>query len=163
LMVNGLEEQVGRLRAEARGREEVLGAELAAERARGDGLQDRVEELSRRLGKDSSDSSRPPSSDGPYRKPRDRSLRKPSGRQPGAQSSTLRQHPDPGQTVECAPPACRGCGADLSAVPVLAVQKRQVFEAQPAPPPRVTQYLVQSRRCPCCGDVSQGTAPAGVS
>jgi len=167
LMVNGLEEQVGRLRAEARAREEALAGELAAERARADGLAGRAEELSRRLGKDSSNSSRPPSSDGPYRKPRDRSLRKPSGRrpgkQPGAPSWTLRQHPDPGQTVECAPPACRGCGADLAGVPVLAEQKRQVFEAQPAPPPRVTQYLVQSRQCPCCGEVSEGTAPAGVT
>ena len=55
-----------------------------------------VEELQRLLGKDSSNSSRPPSSDSPYtKKPKDRSLRGRSGRkpgkQPGAQSSTLKQ------------------------------------------------------------------------
>jgi transposase len=39
-------------------------------------LQARVEELERQVRQDSSTSSRPPSSDGPYRKkPRDRSLR----------------------------------------------------------------------------------------
>src|SRR5207248_349520 len=44
-----------------------------------------VEELQHRLDKDSSTSSTPPSSDGPYRKPRDRSLRASTGRRPGKQ------------------------------------------------------------------------------
>jgi len=167
LMVNGLEERVDRLRAEAGAREEALGRELAAERARGDGLQDRVEELSRRLGKDSSNSSRPPSSDGPYRRPRDRSLRQKTGRrpgkQPGAASVTLRQSAAPDVVIECPPAACGRCGADLSGQEVVAVQKRQVFEASPPPPPAVTEYRVQSRRCPGCGQVSAGQAPPGVT
>src|SRR5213079_1284377 len=55
-------------------------------------LAEQIEELRRRLGRDSSTSSRPPSSDDPYtKKSRDRSLRRKSGRgpgkQPGAQSS----------------------------------------------------------------------------
>ena len=45
-----------------------------------------VEELRRRLDKDSSTSSKPPSSDSPYTKrPKDRSLRGRSGRKPGKQ------------------------------------------------------------------------------
>ena len=84
----------------------------------------RAGELERRLGKDSSTSSKPPSSDNPYqKKTRDRSLRGRSGRspgkQPGAQSSTLKQSADPGETAVCAPAACDCCGADLgdAAVP----------------------------------------------
>jgi len=58
-------------------------------------LAEQIEYLRRRLGKDSSTSSKPPSSDNPYTKePTDRSLRSRSGRNPGKQpgtpSSTLR-------------------------------------------------------------------------
>jgi transposase len=167
LMVNGLEEQVDRLRAEAQAREEALGRELAAGRARADALAARAEELARRLARDSSNSSKPPSSDGPYRKPRDRSLREKTGRrpgkQPGAESSTLRQSPFPDEIVECPPAACGTCGADLSGEPVLAEQRLQVFDAVPPPPPRVTEYRVQSRACPGCARVSAGAMPAFVA
>jgi transposase len=43
----------------------------------------RIVKLERRLGQDSSTSSRPPSSDSPYRKPARRSSRSLSGRRPG--------------------------------------------------------------------------------
>jgi len=74
----------------------AAGAALEAAEARIAALSGRVAEMERRLGKDSPTSSRPPSSDSPYKKrPRDRSLRGRSGRkpgkQPGAESSTLRQ------------------------------------------------------------------------
>jgi transposase len=126
-----------------------------------------VEELRRRLDKDSSTSSRPPSSDGPYRKPRDRSLRTKTGRRPGKQpgspSSTLRQSGNPGEIIGCPPPACCRCGTGLAGVAVLAVQKLQVHEVAPPPPPRVTEYQVQSKACPRCGEVTPGTAPRGVT
>ena len=167
LMVNGLEERVDQLLADRLALEEGLGKELAAERARAEALQDRVEALSRRLGRDSSNSSQPPSSDGPYRKPRGRSLREKTGRrpgrQPGAPSATLKQSPDPDRVIECPPAVCRCCGADLSGAGVVAVQKLQVFDAAPPPPPVVTEYRVQSRACPGCGQVSAGTAPALVA
>jgi hypothetical protein len=46
----------------------AAGAALAASEARIAALGDRVAELERRLGKDSGTSSRPPSSDSPYKK-----------------------------------------------------------------------------------------------
>ena len=115
-------------------------AQLEAARAKLAVLAEQMEELQRRLGKDSSTSSKPPSSDSPYwKKPRDRSLRARSGRkpgkQPGAPSSTLRQSGHPDDTVKCAPEACAACGADLADAAVTSVQKRQVFEAAPPPPP----------------------------
>jgi transposase len=156
-----------RLREALAAREELAAAELAVRDAQIAALTARVEELRRRLDKDSSTSSRPPPSDGPYRKPRDRSLRtrtgRRPGRQPGAQSSTLRQSPDPDVIIECPPPECRCCGAGLGEVPVLEVQKLQVFEAALPPPPEVTEYRVQSKLCPGCGDVTAGTAPDGVT
>jgi transposase len=164
-----LEDVNARLRQAARDRGELAAAQLAARDARLAALAAQVEELLRRLGKDSGTSSKPPSSDSPYKKkPRDRSLRGTSGRkpgrQPGAESSTLRQSPDPGVTVLCGPASCGCCGHDLTSEPVPgAVQKRQVFEASPPPPPSVTEYQVAAKRCPECGEASVGLAPAGVT
>ncbi len=170
-----LEAQNARLRQAAADRDELAAAQLASERARADSLAAqvaalaaRVEELQRLLGKDSSTSSKPPSSDSPYKKkPKDRSLRGRSGRkpgrQPGAQSSTLKQSGDPGETVECGPAACGCCGYGLAGAGAIWLQKRQVFEAAPPPPPVVTEYQVLARQCPGCGEISVGLAPAGVT
>ena len=143
----------------------AAGAALEAAEARFAELSERVAEMERRLGKDSSTSSRPPSSDSPYKKkPRDRSLRGRSGRkpgkQPGAESSTLRQVADPDEIMVCAPAGCGRCGADLAGAPVTGTQKLQEFEIVPPPPPRVTEYQVQARACGRCGAVSAGQAPA---
>jgi transposase len=164
-----LEELNARLREAAAARDELAAAQLAARDAQIAALAAQVEELRRRLDKDSSTSSKPPSSDSPYKKkPRDRSLRGRSGRrpgkQPGAQSPALRQSPHPGDTVLCGPAACGCCGHDLTGEPVLGtVQKRQVFEASPPPPPAVTEYQVAAKQCPECGEISVGLAPAGVT
>jgi transposase len=168
VMVGVLEARLDAADGRLAAREAALLAELAAERARADALRERCEELSRRLGRDSSNSSRPPSSDSPYgKKPGQRSLRARSGRrpgrQPGAQSSTLRQVPDPDEDVACPPAECSCCGAGLAGEPVLAEQRRQVFDAPPPPRPRVTQYRVQAKACPRCGHVSAGAAPGGVA
>src|SRR6266542_6629134 len=97
-------------------------------------LGDRVAQLERRVGRDSSNSSKPPSSDSPYtKKPRTvtgRSLRGRSGRKPGKQpgdpGATLAQVGDPDHIVVCAPDRCAGCGHDLGEVPVAAEHQRQV-------------------------------------
>jgi len=143
-------------------------AALEAAEARMAALSERVAEMERRLGKDSSTSSKPPSSDSPYKKkPRDRSLRGRSGRkpgkQPGAESSTLRQVADPDEIIVCAPAACGRCDADLAGAPVTGTQKLQEFEIVPPPPPRVTEYQVQGRACGRCGAVSAGQAPARIT
>src|SRR3954463_9786546 len=81
----------------------------------------RVAELEHRLGLTSSNSGKPPSSDGlhkPKREPRTRSLRALSGKPPGGQTGhkgeTLRQVDAPGDTVEHYPEACPACGSALS-------------------------------------------------
>ena len=47
--------------------------------------------------------------------------------------------------IELSPLACRGCGADLAGVPVLAQRRRQVTDIAPAPPPTVTEYVAQAK------------------
>jgi transposase len=127
----------------------------------------RVEALERRAGKDSSTSSRPPSSDSPLkRKPRDRSLREKGkrapGKQPGEPGTTMRLVDDPDHRFWYPPAECRGCGAGLAGAPVFAQRRHQVTDVKPAPAPEVTGHVAQSRMCPCCGTVSEGDLLAGV-
>jgi transposase len=167
------------LRAVLAAQAELHQAELAARDAQVARLRsqvavlgDRVAQLERQVGRDSSNSSKPPSSDSPYTKqPRTaagRSLRGRSGRKPGKQpgdpGATLAQVPDPDHIVVCAPDRCAGCGHGLGEVPAAAEHKRQVFEAPPPPPrPVVTEYRVQARVCPVCGVISVGQAPGFAS
>jgi transposase len=116
-------------------------------------LQGRVVELERRLGKDSSNSSKPPSSDG-LRKPSrvdrgaaERASRRP-GKQPGAPGAHLAQVARPDQVVWHVPDRCGGCGADLADAPIVGVEARQVFDL---PPLRlgVAEHRTERRRCAC--------------
>lgn len=120
----------------------------------------RIAELERRLGQDSSNSSRPPSSDAPWdkktarkRSSRGRSGRKP-GKQPGASSSSRSLIDDPDEIVVIEPERCRGCESSLAGVPVTGRERRQVVDVGPVPPPEVTEYQRVSKICACCGTVT---------
>jgi transposase len=123
-------------------------------------LTERVAELERRLASDSSNSSRPPSSDVPWskkpakkRSSRSRSGRKP-GKQPGASSSSRSLIDDAEDTLEIAPGRCRRCDASLQGAQECRRQRRQVIDVRPAPPPKVTEYQRISKVCRCCGAVT---------
>jgi len=134
-------------------------------------LQAVVVELRRRLDADSSNSSRPPSSDSPFRRPPPKTSGMPGedgpvrqrGKQRGAAGKNRRQVDNPDERIGVEPDACTGCGTDLTDAELVRVYRRQVFEASPPPPPRVVQYDVAERRCRCCGQVNQGQAPRFVT
>jgi transposase len=127
-------------------------------------LEARLAELERRLGKDSSNSSKPPSSDG-LRKPA-RAARRTDGRaehrrpgkQPGAPGAYLAQVEEPDEVAWHVPDRCGGCGADLSGAPVAGVEARQVFDL-PRLGLRVTEHRAERRRC-ACGATTQAGFPA---
>lgn len=130
-------------------------------------LTTQVQALVLRLGKDSSTSSKPPSSDGPGKRPRGGSSRTRSGRKPGKQpgepGTTLRQVEDPNERIAIpAPAVCTGCATSLVEVPVAAVRRRQVFDLAEPPPPQVIEYAADVKCCPGCGDKVLGAFPAGV-
>ncbi len=130
-------------------------------------LSARVEELERRARRDSSTSSRPPSSDSPYKKRgadrslRERGKRRP-GKQPGDPGVTMCLVDDPDESFDCPPAVCRGCGLDLAGEPVTAQRRHQVTDIEPAPKPKVRQYVAQAKECPCCGEVTEGDLPPHV-
>lgn len=128
-------------------------------------LQMRVRELERRLGQNSSNSGKPPSSDG-YGKPAPKSLRgksgRPSGGQPGHPGHRLEFRENPDHVVVHRPGVCRGCGKGLAdKSPGEAVDRRQVFELVARV--EVTEHQVHEVRCACCGEVTRGAFPAQVS
>jgi transposase len=123
----------------------------------------RIEELEARLGMTSKNSSKPPSSDG-LAKPAPKSLRKKSGRGSGRPKGqdglTLSQVDDADHEVRHEPGVCCGCGGDLGGMPVVGVERRQVFDL-PALRLLVTEHQLISRVC-SCGTVTKAQAPAGV-
>jgi transposase len=126
-----------------------------------------VQALVLRLGKDSSNSSKPPSSDGPGRRPRGGSARKPSGRKPGKQpedpGTALQLADDPSERIPIPAPATCLCGTSLVEAPVVAVRRRQVHDLAPIPQPVVTEYAAEVKCCPGCRTNVVGAFPAGVS
>ena len=160
----------GELAARLAGAYRLIG-ELAARNeqlvAQNEQLAARVGQLERLAARDSSTSSRPPSSDNPYeKKSRDRSLRERGkrrpGKQPGDPGSTMNLVDDPDETIPCPPLACRGCGADLAGAPVTAQRRHQVTDIAPAPAPKTTEYLAQAKVCAGCGTTSTGELPGHV-
>src|ERR1700689_2271036 len=89
---------------------EALRAENALLRAENAALMGRLAELERRLGLNSSNSGKPPSSDGLKKPPRVSSLRGPSSKRTGGQKghpgTTLRRRESPDATVDHYPEAC---------------------------------------------------------
>src|SRR5580692_4458920 len=129
-------------------------------------LRAEVAELRRRLGLDSSNSSKPPSSDGLKKKPRIAgSLRgrsgKPSGGQKGHQGGTLRQVTDPDAVVRHEACACGYCGSSLDAKSATGIEKRQVFDI-PERPLVVTEHQATIYRCTHCRGVTKAAFPEGV-
>jgi len=129
-------------------------------------LQAEVADLRRQLGQDSSNSSKPPSSDGLKKKPRGAaSLRgrsgKASGGQKGHKGDTLRQVADPDCVVRHEACACGRCGWFLDPKSATGIEKRQVFDL----PERllvVTEHQASIYRCENCRGETKAAFPDGV-
>jgi transposase len=126
-----------------------------------------VQALVLRLGRDSSNSSKPPSSDGPARRPRGGSSRTRSGRKPGKQpgdpGTALRLVDDPTERIPIPAPAACSCGTALVEASVVAVRRRQVHDLPAIPEPEVTEYAAEVKCCPGCRANVVGEFPAGVN
>lgn len=116
-----------------------------------DTLKAKVATLEVRLGKNSQNSSKPPSSDA-FTKPPPRSLRRPTDRAPGKQPGDAGMRLEPAETpdevVFHEPGACERCGLDLAGAPASGERFRQVFDL---PPIRlqVVEHRVLTRTCSC--------------
>ncbi len=154
-----LEAEIARLRAivEAQG---TLIAELRS----------RLEDLQAQIGRDSGNSSLPPSRDRTDRRARraaeakerratNKALGKAArapGKQPGAPGSTIERR-EPDRIVVHAPDTCTGCGASLAGAAVVGSATRQVLEI-PEPRLEATDHVVVRKHC-SCGCETRGEFP----
>ena len=145
-----------------------------------------LEALRRQVGRDSSNSSQPPSADGlaakakakagkhpagPQPQPssdgqpsagepgRNRPKRKQGG-QPGHRGSGLAPVTTPDRREPVEPPCCGGCGGGLTGAPGTVASRVQVFDL-PSFSLAVTEYQMMRRMCGC-GHATTAVAPAGV-
>jgi transposase len=134
---------------------EVALASLAQENA----------DLRRQLAKNSSNSSKPPSSDG-LKKPAPRSLRGKSGKKSGGQAGhrgdTLRQTATPDFVHRYEAESCGACQHGLTAAMIKGVERRQVFDI-PVPRLEVIEHQAAIYCCGHCRATTTATFPDGVN
>ena len=132
-------------------------AQLEEENAR---LREENRRLKERLGLNSSNSSKPPSSDAPGPP---RQSKRPTGRRPGGQPGHKKHErallpPEQVQhVVEVVPKECRGCKRRLRGQDS-APRRHQVVEVPPLSA-IVTEYRSHALTCPACGEVTRGEVP----
>ena len=163
----GLRAANARLRELLAERDAQLAAQAAAAaelREQVAGLQAQVADLAARLGQNSGNSSRPPSSDG-LAKPAPKSLRKKTGRKPGRPKGqpgvTMQLSGCPDRVVRHQPACCSRCAGGLAGAAEAGMIRRQVTEI-PLVKAEVTEHRLIGRACGC-GTVTWGEAPAGVT
>jgi len=151
-LIEGLQRRIETLEARV--------AELERENA---ALRGENADLKRRLGLDSSTSSKPPSSDGLRKKPT--SLREPSGKPSGGQAGhkgdTLKRVADPDRIVVHEARACRHCGAGLTLSMARETERRQIFDL-PEKLIEVTEHRRLVYACADCGSRTGAAFPDGV-
>jgi transposase len=127
-------------------------------------LQQQVDELRHRLNQDSTNSSRPPSSDPPHvkRRPPKPAAGRKRGGQPGhaRQQRPLVPPEQVKQAIPLKPPACRKCGQALHGEDPQP-RRHQVAEIPPVQA-EVTEYRLHRLTCTACGTRTSASLPAGV-
>ena len=139
-------------------------ARLKKELAR---LKDENEDLQEKLGSNSSNSSKPPSSDS-GRKPQRRTRRQASGRKRGGQPGHPGHSRELVDSAKCRkvedhyPELCNHCGSFDLADEGGSPYRHQVFEIPPIDL-LIDEYRLHSCRCLDCGECTRADLPDGVS
>jgi transposase len=131
-------------------------------------LEERVEQLERQLGRNSGNSSMPPSSDDlpgrstPTPKPAKKGGRE-RGKQKGAPGSAMPWVALPNERVPHRPRGWCGCGADLADACDVGIERSHQVHDLPEVRIQVAQHDVYRVRCGCCGTEHVGRLPEDVS
>lgn len=129
-----------------------------------DQLKIRLQELEAQIAKTSSNSSKPPSSDG-LKKPCSRSLREKSLRKTGGQAGhpghTLAFSESPDHLVLHSIACCEHCQQPLETLAGELLERRQVVDLPPIQL-QVTEHRIERKTCPACGQATTSAFPATV-
>jgi len=128
-------------------------------------LQDKVRELTARLNQDSSNSSKPPSSDKPWK---ERRKQKPTGRNPGGQPGHKGKTRKPfkpeevDRSVEFHPDRCGICDSALRAEDSIDDPVRHQIVEIPPVAAEVIECVLHRIRCRSCGEITAADLPEDV-
>lgn len=125
-------------------------------------LKKHIKALEDRLLQNSTNSSKPPSTDWPTKK---RSLRGKSSRSPGGQKGhsghNLKMVEVPDHTKIHKVSTCSKCGSSLKDVLPTGYRKRQVFDLPPIKV-EVTEHRAEEKICPHCGQLNEASFPGSI-
>ena len=142
----------------------LLWARVEALTATIEGQSARILDLEARLGQNSSNSSRPPSSDAPYNKPKRKPPEAPSGRKAGGQpghEGRTREAAEPDDVQDRTPTHCKHCGLEFppgTAVGDVLVHQSVEIEVVR----RVTEWRLRSCTCPNCKKQTRAERPVDM-
>lgn len=122
----------------------------------------RIKKLEDQINKNSRNSSKPPSSDSPYKNKEKKKKKQSSGVKKKRKGTTLKQVEDPDVLVKCEVDFCEHCQSDLSAVKIQALDKRQVTDLPPIKA-YTTEYQGEVKECPHCHKITRAIFPPGVT
>lgn len=129
-------------------------------------LQERIKILEASLGKTSTNSHKPPSSDGLKKKNPTKSQRKKSGKKSGGQvgheGNTLKPSSSPDEVIEYRIDNCINCQHDLTNSPEQQPIYRQEIDI-PIIKPKITEHVLQVKTCPHCRHINQASGPAHLN
>ena len=121
-----------------------------------------LQEALDKLNKNSSNSSKPPSTDIVRTKSLRISTGKKAGGQKGHRGSTLQLSETPDKVVVHRALQCSGCGKDISAIGSLRYERRQVYDIPPINI-EVSEHRSEIKCCPHCEKENKGVFPSQVS
>ncbi|WFD10888.1 IS66 family transposase [Tepidibacter hydrothermalis] len=140
-----------------------LKAKLAALEKENEKLNKGLDKYEKQKKKNSTNSSKPPSSDGIGR--RTKSLRKKSDKKPGGQEghegSTLKLSEKPDEVITLRVDKCTNCGIDLVFMKNEGYEIRQKIDILEAKL-KTIEYRAEMKTCPKCGCKNKGKFPEGV-
>lgn len=124
-----------------------------------------IKDLKWKLTLNSSNSSKPPSTNHLSKKTQVHNSRikgnKPRWGQKGHKWNTLTQSQNPDSIIVIPIHTCENCSTNLDAVAIINETKRQVFDI-PKPIYTVTEYVAWEKICPCCSHLNQAKFPQWV-
>src|SRR6266480_3200328 len=163
-------EELAARNAELTARVSELLAVVAEQAALIETLRTEVAAVRRQAGRDSSNSSQPPSKDSPAAEAKAKASRqaarrarpaRPQGGQKGHPGASLAWAARPDQALVVEPGTCGGCGAGLAGAAGRVACTVQVLDIPPAAL-TVTEYQMMRRTCGC-GQVTTAPPPPGVT
>jgi len=125
----------------------------------------KIKELEAKLNRDSTNSSKPPSTDNKLKKPKKPNApksKKLRGGQVGSKGNTLRTNMLPDTVEVLLPFHCECCSASLENIDPLKIEKRQLFDI-PKIDMYVTEYQAHSKVCPKCNTTNKPLFPNNVN